>query len=491
MSTIIKIKNSGVSGSPTSLGTGEFAYSYLGGTLTNGGDRLYIGTGTETAGVAANLEVVGGKYFTDMLDHTKGILTANSALVVDGDSKLDRLNVDDIRLDGSTITTQALNQDLTLTADGTGRVVVTSTLVASGGIEVPDIDLTGTATIGTLVVPDLDANRITYTTTGGQVTSTPSFTFDGTTLSLTGQANVDNLRLDGNTVSATDLNGNIVLSTPGTGRIELAGTQGVILPVGTLAQRPAGVAGMVRYSSSTNLPEYYNGNAWKPLAGVWDVDQDTYITAQDSDVADNDELDFFAGGAKRFTVATDGVRMADTTIPLEAGNLELLQNTLSSSTGDITFDPASGKVVVDGDLQINGTTTTINSTEITLDDPVLTLGGDTAPTADDNKDRGIQFRYYDTQARVGFFGWDDSNAAFTFLENATNTGEVFSGTLASIRTNRVLTDGLDFSTYTGNGVTYVDGAGAIQFAYSGVEGHVLQVDGSGVPFFGIVDGGTY
>ena len=47
MATIIKIKNSGTSGSPSSVATGEFAYSFQVGSQANGGDRLYIGTGTE------------------------------------------------------------------------------------------------------------------------------------------------------------------------------------------------------------------------------------------------------------------------------------------------------------------------------------------------------------------------------------------------------------------------------------------------------------
>ena len=53
--SIIKIRRSGSSGSPQELAQGELAYSYLGGTQSNGGDRLYIGTGTETNGVAANI----------------------------------------------------------------------------------------------------------------------------------------------------------------------------------------------------------------------------------------------------------------------------------------------------------------------------------------------------------------------------------------------------------------------------------------------------
>ena len=113
MASIIRIKRSGTSGDPSTLGQGELAYSYLADNGSNGGDRLYIGTGTEIAGNAVNHEVIGGKFFTQMLDHAKGTLTPNSAIIVDADSKIDQLIVDDITLDGSTIgVTGSLTLDL-------------------------------------------------------------------------------------------------------------------------------------------------------------------------------------------------------------------------------------------------------------------------------------------------------------------------------------------------------------------------------------------
>ena len=93
----------------------------------------------------------------------------------------------------------------------------------------------------------------------------------------------------------------------------------------------------------------------------------------------------------------------------------------------------SGKLIVNGDMDVSGTTTTFNSTVVTVDDPVFGIGGDTAPGSDDNKDRGIEFRYYSGSAKIGFFGYDDSENAFTFLTDATNNSEVFSGTLGSIK----------------------------------------------------------
>ena len=59
------------------------------------------------------------------------------------------------------------------------------------------------------------------------------------------------------------------------------------------------------------------------------------------------------------------------------------------------IDSIGGNLSITGNLTVNGTTTTVNSTTTTVDDPIFTLGGDTAPGSDDNKDRGIEFRYHD------------------------------------------------------------------------------------------------
>ena len=105
------------------------------------------------------------------------------------------------------------------------------------------------------------------------------------------------------------------------------------------------------------------------------------------------------------------------------------ETTVTESSGTVTIGlPAN--VTISGNLTVGGTTTTVNSTTVTIDDPVFTLGGDTAPGSDDNKDRGIEFRYHDgSSARIGFFGLDDSDSRFKFFTNATNSSEVFSGTV--------------------------------------------------------------
>lgn len=111
---------------------------------------------------------------------------------------------------------------------------------------------------------------------------------------------------------------------------------------------------------------------------------------------------------------------------------------IGADTGTTTIN---NDLVIDGDLTVNGTSTVINSTITTLDDPILVLGGDTPPVSDDNKDRGIEFNWHDgASAKVGFFGFDDSTGRFTFIPDATNTSEVFTGTLGDIEVGDVIAD---------------------------------------------------
>ena len=149
------------------------------------------------------------------------------------------------------------------------------------------------------------------------------------------------------------------------------------------------------------------------------------------------------------------------------------ENYLGTTNAVMHLDPGddratSGTVRIHGDLQIDGTTTTVNSTTVTVDDPIIVLGGDTAPTSDDGLDRGVEFSYYDSQARVGFYGWDESvtrldggTGGFAFLYNATNTGEVFSGTDAYLKAGALSLTTNTGSTSTTTGTLVVTGGTGI------------------------------
>ncbi len=129
MASIVRIKRSEVAGNPSTLAQGELAYSALADNGSNGGDRLYIGMGTENAGNAPNHIVIGGKFFTDMLDHTKGVLTANSAIVTDSNSKIDNLKVDNLDLNGNTISSTDTDGDINIAPNGAGKSVITNMYV--------------------------------------------------------------------------------------------------------------------------------------------------------------------------------------------------------------------------------------------------------------------------------------------------------------------------------------------------------------------------
>jgi hypothetical protein len=130
MATIIKIKRSSGTGQPN-LGQGELGYSWGTATYTDAQSatvtsygKMYLGTGTESGGIAANIEVIGGKYFTDMLDHGHGTLTANSALIVDSSKRINEFYVDNLGFDGNTISSTNTDGDINLDPNGAGEVVI-------------------------------------------------------------------------------------------------------------------------------------------------------------------------------------------------------------------------------------------------------------------------------------------------------------------------------------------------------------------------------
>jgi len=143
----------------------------------------------------------------------------------------------------------------------------------------------------------------------------------------------------------------------------------------------------------------------------------------------------YTGTAASTTNISTGAVATGTTKTINIGT-----GAAAGSTTNINIGSAIGgtttvnnSLTVTGNLTVSGTTTTFNSTTVTIDDPIFTLGGDTAPGSDDNKDRGIEFRWHNgSAAKLGFFGFDDSTGYFTFIPDATNTSDVFSGTKGTL-----------------------------------------------------------
>ena len=94
MATVIQIKRSSATSAPATLKLGELANTYGTGTQANLGDRIFIGEGgVDGNGDANNISVIGGQYFTDMLDHVAGTLTANGSVIVDSNKAVDEFIV--------------------------------------------------------------------------------------------------------------------------------------------------------------------------------------------------------------------------------------------------------------------------------------------------------------------------------------------------------------------------------------------------------------
>jgi hypothetical protein len=136
-------------------------------------------------------------------------------------------------------------------------------------------------------------------------------------------------------------------------------------------------------------------------------------------------------------VAGKGITLTNTGVQSIAGTAN--QITASGSTGAVTLSLPSavtmpGSLTVTGDLTVNGTTTYVNSTVTEIADPIITLGwtgGVGGMPIDDNKDRGIAFKYNSGGGKTGFFGYDDSTGYFTFVPVAGITSEVVGGTVGT------------------------------------------------------------
>jgi hypothetical protein len=87
--------------------------------------------------------------------------------------------------------------------------------------------------------------------------------------------------------------------------------------------------------------------------------------------------------------------------------------TISDATGNVSF---ASTVTITGDLQVLGSTTTVNTETLLVKDPIIDLGlinsgGDlVAPTAPTATDLALVFHYYDTAAKQSSLYWDHDNA---------------------------------------------------------------------------------
>lgn len=212
MASILKIKRSEVSGNPAVLGAGELAYSALADNGSNGGDRLYIGMGTETAGNAVNHVVIGGKYFTDQITAATSTNTANALVRRDASGNFTAGTIT-AALSGNaaTATKWATARGLSLTGDATATLSsVDGSADVSAALTLATVNSNIGSFGGATVIPIITVNAKGLVTAVSSASISTSLSISGTTGSDTVTLGVDTLAFAGGTGVTTTVTNNQV-----------------------------------------------------------------------------------------------------------------------------------------------------------------------------------------------------------------------------------------------------------------------------------------
>jgi len=280
--------------------------------------------------------------------------------------------------------------------------------------------------------------------------------------------------------------------------LHVSATDAVRLPSGSDAQRPGTPAnGDIRYNTDQTTIEGYANGAWANLASgtqLKDADEDTSVNVEPS--SDVDEIHFTTAGSKVAKIAASTIELGVTGISTTASTFTGL-----STNGDITFTPnGTGKVAVSsnmeitGNLTVNGSTTTIDSQTLVIEDPLIQLAKNNSGGAANSFDQGL-FMNRGSQDNVSLL-WDESADEFVFAvtsgEDGTTAGNVTidsyanmqagTGTFANVDgilgANTAAAATVTTLDTTGN-VTFNDAGAAVDFRVEGdKDTDLFVVDGS-------------
>ena len=165
-------------------------------------------------------------------------------------------------------------------------------------------------------------------------------------------------------------------------------------------------------------------------ASAWNVSEDPGATTlAEGELAWNNQGKKLWMGRKIATTGTTHELLRVNKSVSGTGNQVTVTEGAEGFTVSLPNQVSIADLTLSGNLTVSGTTTTVNSTVVTVDDPIFTLGGD-GSGLDDDKDRGIELKWHNgSAAKVGFFGRNDNTGRFAYIADATNSSEVFSGTL--------------------------------------------------------------
>ena len=388
MATIIQIKRSSGTTAPSELAQGELAYTYGSGTQGNLGDRLFIGTGTETDGVAANIDVIGGKYFTSLTDHAPGTLTASSALLVDSAKAIDEIFIGNSSSTGGQL---KLNEG---TSNGTNYI----------GLKAPNSVTTST----TFTLPDGDGSNGQFLKTDGS--GNLSFGTVSSTITLAADSGANDTYTTGSTLTFTGGTGIDTTVSDDTITIAVDGTVVTASSTTTLTNKTFDANGTGNSISNIEVADFASGVVDTDLSSVSASDDtlasakaikayvDSQVTAQDLDFQadsggalaidlDSETLTFTGGTGIDTSGSGNTVTFAiDSTVTTNSGTQTLTNKTISGSSNTISNignssltnstisisddSSSSTNIPLGGGFSVlggTGITSSVNGSELTLD----------------------------------------------------------------------------------------------------------------------------
>ena len=449
MASFIRIKRSTGASAPSGLQFGELALTIAAGTQGNRGERLFVGDDGGTS------DIIGGKYYTDLMAHTAGSVagvsnSANAAngfvAILDQNRKVDEWNVDDLRLDGNTLSSQTTDADIIFNPDGSGDVMIPDdTKLGFGG--------------GTNGAAAPDAT-IEYDENG-----TDKLRFAGSQISFD------------NTTQSTNKDTGSVIFEGGVGiekNLNVGGdlqVTGISTFVGGIKVPPQSALTVGNIGIHSNRIETLTGGGNQlfidPFPSGLSNEGDVIIKG-------NLQVDGTTTNVNSTTVTVNDaiMKVGDVT------SVRTVMATVGSGTNTITVDSVVGLQVADvvaaSGIPNNTTISNINSGTKVITISANTTAGISTSTQltvthakDTNTDRGISFNYNTSTGvgnnKLGFFGMDDSATAdtdgsrkWTYVPDATNTAEVISGTKGYLDIKGIYYQSGDFATH---GIVYFTNAG--------------------------------
>ena len=310
-----------------------------------------------------NTTVVGTFTHTGVANHT-GTVNQTGTLNVSGNMNITgTAQFFNIRVEGNVIRTTLPGSDLTFHATGAGIITVPfNDVEISQNLSVlGDITTTDIVASQSITAPVINLGAITIS--GNIITTNVSNTNLELRANGTGAIEIESILVNQNQIT-TQTDTNLIIAPNGTGIVDFQGTQAIRLPRGTDLQRPTGQAGQVRYNTDRNYYEGFDGTNWRRLDGVYDLDENTYITAETTPGANDNVISFYIDGLNRASLTAS----AFSTSNLDIGNINITGNTISTTNtdGNLVLAPnGTGSTVIGFFALRNNTITNTQADTIT------------------------------------------------------------------------------------------------------------------------------